>query len=146
MRVTFNRNIKTRSGKCKNGNEVFLSVKKGTICLSRIFTYPTITENNHFAGRKMIAAARLWRDIHVNFKDDLVTYAKCFNQQKLKDNKLPINAFNVFIMALCKKDVIFETLAGPTGIKSVLGENITDWIMGDNLPNVSCNTFKMLIS
>ena len=59
MRVTFYRNIKTRSGKCSNGKEVFMSLKNGEVCVSRIFTYPKLNDNHRLLGEKGTAAAKL---------------------------------------------------------------------------------------
>ena len=137
MRVTFYRNIKTRSGKCANGKEVFASLKNDTICVSRVFTYPKLNENHVLTGQKIKACAKLWKEIHPDFKDDLVKYAKGFNANLLKAKKLPIYAYNVFIKALCKHNKPFDSLDGLDGVKDIMGEGINDWITDGWLPSIS---------
>jgi hypothetical protein len=90
----------------------------------------------------MTAAANLWKSVHDDFKADLVVYANAFNSQRLKDKKLPISAFNVFIKAVCKHAEPFDTLEGFAGLIGIMGETISEWIIRGFLPPVSRIVFS----
>jgi hypothetical protein len=142
MRVTFYRNIKTRSGKCNNGKEVFCSHKNDTICISKIFTYPRLNDNHRLQRQKVAAAAILWKEIHPDFIKDLQIYSNAFNSQLLKKKKLTISPFNVFMKALLKHNKPFTSIDGLGGVKDILGEGINDWILDNWLPSVNNANFS----
>jgi len=137
MRITFAKNIKTMSGKCKNGNMVFMSMKNDTICIGRNFTYPLITQHHKSTGSKLKAAASLWKLLPNPFKEDLEKYAKAFNLIHLHEKKLKVSPFNVFIMGVCKADRPLESISE---ITDELGSTLNNWIQNKYLKNVSTET------
>jgi hypothetical protein len=139
MRVTFYKNIKTKSGKCANGKEVFMSMKNDEICISRTYTYPLLTDHNHLIGSKMVAASRLYSQMNSAFLADLANYTKAFNAQRLPAKKLPLNVRNIFIKAVCKHPTPIASVDGSEGLVATLGENLSSWISAGFLPSVSGN-------
>lgn len=137
MKVTFYKNIKTMSGKCPNGNMVFGSYKNHTVCIVRNFVYPTLTENNELAGLKMKAAAQMWKNLSLDFILDLKRYATAFNHQHLDDRTLPLTAYNIFIMGICKYQ---EPITDINMISSLLGLDLNSWITNGYLKKVAVST------
>ena len=136
MRVTFHKNIKTMSGRCKDGKMVFNAVKNQTICIARRFVTPRMTVHNESAGRKLKAAALIWRLVHANFKSDCEVYANAYNNQHLPENKLPLSGYNIFIKALCQHNLPFDDL---NDVSNAFGETLTDWISMGFLKSVNTN-------
>jgi len=143
MRVTFYRNIKTRSGKCSNGKEVFMSLKKDEVCVSRIFTYPRISDHNRQMGSKVTNYSKMWTSVHDDFKKDLTTYANAYNSQRLKAKQLPISSYNVFMKGVMKYPTQLDDLSGTNGISEKIGETVPEWITNGYLPSVSRTNFLL---
>jgi len=136
MRVTFYDHIKTLSGKCHDGRDVFAARKNDSLCYKRQFKYPNITEHNTLAGAKFAKVVSLWESVPAPFKQALQTYANAYNSQLLPEKKLPISGFNVFVKALCKSIVSLSTLDSLTDVAALYGNTITDWIGSDLLKEV----------
>jgi len=134
MRITFDKNIRTMSGKCKNGNMVFMSMKNDTICIGRTYVYPKLNDQHEAAGGKLKAATQIWKTLPSPFKNELIAYAKAYNSQVLSARKLPVSAFNVFIMAVCKQE---EKMNSIEEISVALGNTIAEWITKGHLKAVS---------
>ena len=133
MRITFNKNIKTMSGKCNDGQMVFQSKKNDTVCIGRNYVYPLLTNQNTLSGNKLKAAAILWRNVTNSFKYDLQRYANAYNSQYHPRKKLRIGAYNVFIMAVCGlQNPIFDINV----LSDMLGNTVANWISGGHLKNV----------
>ena len=141
MRVTFYNDIKTKSGKSKASKTVFMSVKNDSICFQRTYVRPRITDQNRAQGAKMKAAMLLWTMVHSAFRHDLFTYANAYNTQRLPDRKRPINALNVYLMAVLKHSSPFTVVSGVNGIVSVMGPTVSEWMESGFLPNVSNANF-----
>jgi len=136
MRVTFTDHIKTLSGKCHCTKDIFSSWHNDKICFLRRFTRPYITENNRLVGLKLAKAAELYHTISMGFKQDLERYADAYNKQLLSEKKLPISHYNVFIMALCNQMIDISDLDNISGITTLHGTTVSDWISAGLLENV----------
>ena len=137
MKVTFYNNIKTMSGYCKAGNMVFMSVKNDTLCYVRKYTYPTITTHNNNAGNKLKAAAKLWKNLPIDFVADLKRYTAAYNSQLLPIGKGKLSAYNIFVKAVCKLDTPMTSVSALSGI---IGSTIEEWIDMDILNRVQVKT------
>ena len=144
MKVTFYKNIKTMSGRCKQGSMVFISAKNHSVCLARNYVKPRYTENNELTGLKMKAAAFLWKSVSIGFIQDLKTYAAAYNHQHLDERTLYISAYNVFIMAVMKCSTPFASIAA---LVTAYGSTLEDWMVGGFLKRVNTTaTFTETVS
>jgi len=70
MRIVFNNDIQTKSGKCKRtGESVFKSRENDTICIQRRFTYPRITEHHRNRGKIFKSVVSQWKNVSPAFKE-----------------------------------------------------------------------------
>jgi len=137
MRVTFRKNIKTMSGKCNDGQMVFMSMKNDTICIARNYVYPLLNENHRYKGTLMKAAAALWPSVSDGFKQDLQRYANAYNSRYLPKNKLRIGKYNAYIMALFTYG---QPISNMSALVSALGNNLSTWITRGFLKNVEVSS------
>jgi len=143
MKVTFYKNIKTLSGKDKPGNMVFQSAKNHSVCIVRNYIKPRLTENNHYMGIKMTAAASLWKSVSLRFISDLKVYANAYNNQHLAERNLPLYAYNIFIMGIMKNH---SPITSIPSLITDLGETLQEWIDNGFLKKVNTShTFTATI-
>ena len=144
MKVTFYKNIKTMSGRCTQGNMVFMSAKNHSVCVARNYVKPRLTENNELMGLKMKAAANIWKSISVGFINDLKTYANAYNHQHLDERTLYISAYNVYIMAVMKYSIPIPSISA---LVTAFGATLEDWIGNGYLKRVNTTaTFSANVS
>jgi hypothetical protein len=125
------------SGKDKPVKMVFTSTKNDTICIVRNYVYPTLTDQNTLGGARFKSAASLWPNVNPLFIKDCKTYANAYNSQVLSEKKLPISAYNVFFMGVCKVQSIFTSLGD---ISTTIGSNINEWMENGFLPKVNTSS------
>jgi len=128
MRVEFTDFIRTLSGRSHDGLWVYTSCKDDTICIKRRYVRPRITDFNRLCGAKLCKIALLYKYITPEFKASLKIYASAYNHQVLSEKKLPINAYNAFIKALCRKKVELSTLDSIEEIGRLYGVTVAEWI------------------
>jgi len=136
MRVTFNDHIKTLSGKCHCGKDVFSARKDDSICYKRQYKRPTITAHNTLAGAKFAKVVSLWDSVPTGFKEALQVYANAYNNQLLPEKKLPLSSFNVFIKALCNSTVTLSSLDDLSDIATLHGATVSEWMSNNLLQRV----------
>ena len=136
MKVRFYKNIKTMSGRDKQSNQVFQSMKNHNICVVREYVKQRITEHNHVMGARMKVAANLWKNITIDFIKDLKVYAAGFNAQHLSDEKLPLHAYQIFVMALMKSTA---PIANTTVLAATYGDTLAEWIDAGFLVKINTN-------
>ena len=135
MRVTFNNDIQTKSGKCKlTGQSVFKSRENDTVCIQRKFTYPRITDHNKDRGAIFQAATKLWQYVSPAFKEDLKAYARSYNLEHRGRKKLSSNAFNIFLSATCK---VGHPLTSMDDLIFDMGSTIEYWIKNGYLKPIN---------
>jgi len=120
--------IRTLSGTNYEKTLIYSSIQNDTKCTVRPYVYPRITSHNHHVGAKMKKAAVLYHALPEGFKESLKKYAHFYNKQWLPQKKLPISAYNVFIMALCSHTVRLVYLFSMETIVSHFGGTIGEWI------------------
>ena len=141
MRIVFNNDIKTKSGKCfLTGDTVFKSRENDTICIQRKFTYPRITEINKTKGKVFKAAVKIWKDVSNEFKEDLNEYARLYNLQHKNKNKISLSGYNIYLKVLCQIDDPMDSI---DSVVACFGNTINLWIFRNYLQPVKTNhSFK----
>jgi hypothetical protein len=140
---SFEDKIKSMSGKSKHGNHVFVTRKDGKTLLIKKAN-PPITEQNKLASSKFKAMSILWKLLPNHFKEDCKEYAHLYNLQHLPENKLTVNAYNIFTMAVCKH---LKPINSIDELISILGNNLNEWINNGYLKKVKkSNEFSGCIS
>jgi len=129
MIVTFDEDhVKTQSGKDIENGVVYCSYKNDTICYTRKYVKPKTTAHNREYGAKLKKISLLYKTIPDTFKDSLKVYAQAYNQQLLPAKKAPLNAFNIFVKALCCRKVSLKDLDSIENIVHLFGGCIDKWI------------------
>ena len=130
---------KAFSGKMtKSSKTVMVAYRDGAFGSVREYVKPRITDAARLQGAKVKAAATLWAQVHENFKNDLQIYAHAFNS-KFRSRELrrvDVSPYNIWMKALVTHTQPFTALTGPSGVKSLLGENISDWMITNVIPNI----------
>lgn len=73
MKLIFQYPVSSCSG--KRGDSVFASYQNGTVCIQRVFTYPTLTENNELLGDISQNLSAVYASFDAGWIADLATYA-----------------------------------------------------------------------
>jgi len=136
MIVTFGDHIKTLSGKSPDNTVVYHSYKNDTVCVMKRYVKPRTTDHNRECGQRMKRVALLYKEVSQEFKESLKLYASLYNKQLLPQKKAPLNAFNIFVKALCKGIVHLKDLDNIESIVNLYGGCINNWISNGLLDKV----------
>lgn len=140
-RMTFKDKIKTRSGKCFDGDLIYVTVKdsagRPAHVHGRRIAAHRLTQHNTAFGEKMRMIANLFRRMPSDFVDDLKGYAHLYNLQHRSRQK-PISAFNIFVAVLGRHNTLTYSVIS---LSQTFGNSVGEWIEGGALRNV--NTEKL---
>jgi len=135
--------IKTMSGKDIAAGVVYCSYKNDTICYTRKYVKPKTTPHNREYGAKLKKISLLYKIVPDAFKESLRIYANAYNKQLLPAKKGVVNAFNVFVKALCNHNVSLSDLDSLESVVSLCGGTVNSWVehgllqmVKANIPNV----------
>lgn len=87
MKIYFEKNITSISGKDLAENVIYSSLREGNICYARKYVYPTLTPNNERFGENGTNLRNLWSQATTAYKNDLRTYATRENQGQYWETK-----------------------------------------------------------
>ena len=97
MKVKFNYGIRTYSGTIDE--MTFGSYRKDTVCISRKYVNPRLTENNTQKGTITKNLATVWADVSSGYKDEMKTYAQG-NAVNVPKDMLPPTSFAIWMKML----------------------------------------------
>jgi len=145
--------IKTISGKDTQSGVVYCSYKNDTICYTRKYVKPKTTAHNRLCGAKLQKISLLYKVVPDSFKECLRLYAHAYNKQLLPAKKAPVNAFNIFVKALCNHKVSLSDLDTIERIVSLYGGTISSWVehsllqeVDAKIPNIDILTGIMRVN
>jgi len=142
--------IKTQSGKDIENGIVYCSYKNDTICYTRKYVKPKTTAHNREYGAKLKKISLLYKTVPDTFKESLQIYAHAYNKQLLPARKGVVNAFNIFVKALCNHNVRLTDLDSLQSVVALIGGTVNSWIekgllqrVKAKIPNVNMLTETM---
>lgn len=105
MKIYFEKNITSISGKDLAENVIYSSLREGNLCYARKYVYPTLTPNNEKFGDNGANIRALWGQATNAYKNDLRTYALRENQgQYWQTKKANYSWFCKIVYAYAKSE------------------------------------------
>ena len=127
--MTFKDKIRTRSGKCFDGELIYVTTRDGKgrprfVHGRRIVENLRITDHQTNFGERAMQSVDLYRRLPSSFKNDLDRYARGYNMKYRGDMK-PVSGFNLFIGVLGRRPSQIYSLMS---LSQTLGNSINDWM------------------
>ncbi|HNW99975.1 MAG TPA: hypothetical protein PLE74_01645 [Candidatus Cloacimonadota bacterium] len=96
MKVKFRHAVKAFHGKFKTEGLVYCRYNNGALYLTRKYPFYTPSDQNHKIGNAGRNLGKLFRNIAVEYKNDLKTYAKLLVNYTDLSEKLPASCYVLF--------------------------------------------------
>ena len=143
-KVNFTHNIRTKSGKYRGDNTVFMAFKNRTIGITRQHNpNRRVTEQNLLTGAKFLTATRLWKLLNISFKADLNRYVIAYNNQHRSEDRTLLSGYNIFLRACLKHN---DPIPSMIALNTIMGNTLAEWIENGFLRTVTVpNPFNALI-